>query len=129
MEQEPTNNSQQKAAEKLSLEGKKLFFERVEKEGMDNHLSFLVEILEQDDPSLKALFDYGIAHLPADDKRPNTALASFFFFISEIALMPEEAQSFAADLMVFCEEDQYSPPVIRRENILQEFEKVKPLLA
>lgn len=128
MEQEPLNNLQQKAAEKLYPEGRRLFFEYIKKEEHNPHLEHFIEALANDVLNLNEVFTYGMQHLPADEQRPDKMLANYFFFISEITGITDEIQSFAVDCMVYCETDMYDG-MVKRENIFSDFEKIKPLLA
>ena len=51
------------------------------------------------------LFKYGISFVDVRDKSERENLSEYFFLLSEIKKLPEEARSFALDVSVFLEDN------------------------
>jgi hypothetical protein len=127
MERQLTS-TEQNALEKLTDEGRMLFFGYFDRDKKNPHLEHLITTLALDNPSMLDVFEYGLSHLPNEEERPNNLLASFFFFISEIKALSPEARSVAMDCMVYCETD-VDDGITKRETLEKSYKKIKPLLS
>ncbi len=125
MEKQPISQ-EQKAAQKLTADGKELLFRHLRKDEVNPYLAHFIDILAGEAPDIRGLLEYGMMHLPDDDRRPDMALSTFFFFISEIVLVSNELRSFALDCMIYCETDTFDGTA-KKGTLEKEFDKIKSL--
>ncbi len=94
------------------------------------HAEFLLQHLGAEHLDVVALFRYGMDNLPDENHRPDTALASYFLCLSEIADLPDTASGFAVDAMVYCETDEYDGMSVTLAHLQTNYTKeIAPLFA
>lgn len=93
------------------------------------HIVFLQDILKKDvsiRARLQLLTEYGLTQ--AKNTGTDFELASYFFILSEIKNIHSDVRSFFIDMMIFCEEDEYTMPKNISEIKNYYKEKILPLL-
>jgi len=81
----------------------------------NKHIAFLVELLGKDVVSTDLIFAYGMRNLPQEKERPDSAVSSFFYIVSEIKDLSRDMRDLAMDAMVYAENDSYFPTESYRE--------------
>jgi len=66
-----------------------------------DHEPYLVAALKRPSPA-KELFAYGFAHLPPETRLPDDALGSFFYVLSELLDIVDQARDLALDAAAYC---------------------------
>ncbi len=75
----------------------------------NEHIVFLKNTLKKNlniSKQLPVLVEYGLTHVK--DKGTDFALANYFFILSGIKNIHSDTHSFFTDMMIFCEEDEYT---------------------
>jgi len=76
-----------------------------------------------------ALFSASVGHLNSLTTRPNKALAHLFFILSALKDIPPEAEEFAVEAMIYCENTDDYELSIGKTALLDRYNNaVRPLL-